>query len=1126
MIRRILGKSKNTIIKSLCYLLIVCLLLVCFKFDFSKLMRTESSLAKDQVNEDLMEVVTNDSYKVVGEVERVMPQTFGLYSKEEYPSSLNILTDTDQSKRESIYNENIEMYNEIETAISENRLKKHVAADGQFFGTVSDQAKGIIKKTYINASVKRYHSLGIYAPAGEVLTIEINENLINKGLSVVIGYEVEANNIPLDKFLTGNKDRMPLIRKSFDLTSTLTKVGTPLGGAVYIYVTDKVNDNFEVTVSGGVDNPVFQLGINSEEDYKDMLDNDGLIMEFKLPHVRLIMPKSYVKSDDIINALKLWHKMSSLSMYTLNKVGNTMPITHYYDSYVPAGAAVAYVGANFSILPLSWGTSSLNYDLQMKGGNWGNFHEFNHHHQSFSNGKWGLDNPGEVTNNVLTVMGYLLYTDIASTRSEIQAPGATSSGWNISTDPYYNFKRVMDVSNNVTSFEEFSTNQLYMYADLMHAFGVEKVIELIKSTNGLIDGYEANLLTDVDSFAIRASKIFGYDLTYYLTNVCKMNLSEETIITIKNMNYMPYLPLYNLYSNGVKNINTGRTYYLNDNTYIFDFNKYTVTTLDYKIKEITKPKYGKLKQNENGTYSYNNKTNKKDKFSITYSITYDNKEYLKTLDFEIDFDWTKPLLKTYSTNKNNIEDALNEIKEENLIEKKYIEGLNYDVKQGNNISISKGKIKVDKTGNYTFAIYGDDKIRFSLNGYEINTTSYSGSINMNNLDSFVNIYLEKGEFYEFSLYCLNTGGNGNARVVYSYEDESNYINVDNNLVYSESANNENTKYRAKEYPIIYDVNNELILNKYSNYTINEIESVEVNMNAVSDAKTTNLYDSNKSTSFHTAWQSNITEFPHVYIIKFTKTAMFDCINIYFTNNDKYYAIGQYELYISDDNKEYKLLKQDDNNENVLNISFGKIIKAKYIKLVVKSNASNKRFTSINEIEVGVSSNSSNLNYYASNSSNLQYTGKWNLEYINNHFNGVSSLAKKGSKVEFEFVGKELVLYTANNSNYRIKIDNSNWINVVNNGKETTPSYMVKNLKNKKHKVVIEALNNDMEIEMIGVDGYLEERNIYSMSFIELYKIISSISIAILSIQLYMYLKDKKPIRRGINKIKQKIKEIL
>ena len=62
--------------------------------------------------------------------------------------------------------------------------------------------------------------------------------------------------------------------------------------------------------------------------------------------------------------------------------------------------------------------------------------------------------------------------------------------------------------------------------------------------------------------------------------------------------------------------------------------------------------------------------------------------------------------------------------------------------------------------------------------------------------------------------------------------------------------------------------------------------------------------------------------------------------------------------------------------------------------------------------------------------------------------------------------------------------------------------------------------------MIGVDGYLEEINIYSMSFIELYKIICSVSIAILSIQLYMYLKDKNSISRGINKIKQKIKEIL
>lgn len=1126
MIRKVWEKYKNILIKGFCYLVVFCLILLSFNFSFHNLFRKESSLVSAQKSNEKMEIVTNDSYEILGNISRTIPETFGVYTQEEYPSSLYVLTTGDQEKRKNIYNENIEMYEDIESAINENRLKKHISADGQFWGSVSDDAPGIIKKTYVNASVKRYHSLGIYAPAGEILTIEIDESLINKGLSIVIGYEVEANKIPLDKFLVGNKDRMPIIRKSFNLTSTTTKVGTPLGGNVYLHVNDNVNKDFEITVSGGVDNPVFQLGINSEEDYKKMLETPGLIMEFKLPHVRLIMPKSYALSDNIIGSLELWHKMSSLSTYAMNKLGNTMPITHYYDSYVPAGAAVAYVGANFSILPLGWGTNSLNYEMQMSGGNWGNFHEFNHHYQSGATGKWGLNNPGEVTNNVLTVMSYLLYTDIASTRSETVAPGNFSSGWNVSSDPYYNFKRVMDVSSSVTNFEEFSTNQLYMYADLMHAFGVDKFMELIRSSYGLVEGYETNLMSDVDSFALRASEIFESDLTYYLVNICKMNLQEETITTIKNMNYDPYLPLYNLYSNGVKNINTGRTYYLNENTYVFDFNKYTISPLEYEIKEIKKPKYGRLKENEDGTYSYSNSYNKKDTFSITYLIKYNDKEYLKTLDFEIDFLFDKANIKTYSTSYNNISNALSNIKDEDLISEDYTSGINYNAVNGVNLSISKGKLKVNKSGNYTFAVYGDDQVRFNLNDKEANTTTYSSSINLDDEKTYFTVYLNKDKFYDYTLYCLNTGGAGNARVVYSYEEENDFINIDNDYIYSRKATKENSEKTINNYDIVYDVSSYLVSNKYGSSTINKIESITTTANANDDSLVENMFDGDKTTAFHTAWKSNITKFPHEYIIKFDKTALFDNINIYFTGDRAYYAIGEYEVHISNDNKNYTLIKEDRNTGGFLNINFEKTQKAKYIKIIVKSNANNQSFTSINEIEVGVSFNANEYNYYAANNDNLHYIDKWDLKYTNNHFNGVTSKANKNSKLEFYFTGRELAIYTSSNSKYRIKIGNGNWVNVASSGDQDITPYIAKDLKNKKYRVVIEALNDNMSLEMIGVKGILEDRNIYSLSFIEFYKIIGGITLTIVLIQGSYFVYKERVISKGIKKVISKLKELL
>jgi hypothetical protein len=453
--------------------------------------------------------------------------------------------------------------------------------------------------------------------------------------------------------------------------------------------------------------------------------------------------------------------------------------------------------------------------------------------------------------------------------------------------------------------------------------------------------------------------------------------------------------------------------------------------------------------------------------------------------------------------------ALESLKKENLISESYINSINYNVPEGVNLSISEGKLKVEKSGNYIFAIYGDDQIRFKINGYEANTVSYSNGINVDDEKTLFSIYLNAGEFYDYTLYCLNLGGTGNARVVYSYENENKFISITDDYVFNKSATKGNSEKRINSYEIIYESSNDMIANKYSSSTINKIESITTNANSNGGTLVENMFDGNKSTPFHTAWQSDITKFPHEYIIKFKERALFDSINIYFTSNNTYYAIGQYEIYISDNNKKYTLIKDDSNTNNILNIGFDKLQKAKYIKLVVKSNLSNQLFTSISEIEVGIKSDINNLSYYAANNNKLHYIDTWSLNYTGNHFNGVKGMAEEGSKVEFYFVGDEIAIYTGLNSRYRIKIDNNDWVNITTKSDETSPSYVKNNLENKKHKVVIEALNDKMSLEMIGVNGRIEDRNIYSLSFIEIYKIIASFAITIVLVQGALYLYEKK-----------------
>ena len=130
-------------------------------------------------------------------------------------------------------------------------------------------------------------------------------------------------------------------------------------------------------------------------------------------------------------------------------------------------------------------------------------------------------------------------------------------------------------------------------------------------------------------------------------------------------------------------------------------------------------------------------------------------------------------------------------------------------------------------------------------------------------------------------------------------------------------------------------------------------------------------------------------------------------------------------------------------------------------------------------------------------------------------------------MEFKFTGSELAVYTGENSSYKIKIDNGKWIKVEGKTNELNPSYINLNLKNKEHKVVIQALNDNTSFEMIGVNGEISDRNIYSQSFIELYKIIGSIAISISLVYIALFLYNKFPslknnVKNLLNKIKEKL----
>ena len=156
-------------------------------------------------------------------------KTFGEHDASYYPSYTNQLasSDFDDNKKTAILEENQKMLADVkewyEAGTLKDNLKKHVSADGQFFNAVGnyDKAKRIEKVITINnVATPRIRSLGVFAPAGEVITITIDESLVGQ-LTVNIGYPNGANDIGAKKFDRWPNDRMAQFFVSFQLNSTV-----------------------------------------------------------------------------------------------------------------------------------------------------------------------------------------------------------------------------------------------------------------------------------------------------------------------------------------------------------------------------------------------------------------------------------------------------------------------------------------------------------------------------------------------------------------------------------------------------------------------------------------------------------------------------------------------------------------------------------------------------------------------------------------------------------------------------------------------------------------------------------------------------------------------------------------
>ena len=1054
------------------------------------------------------EVITKTNLK------RPKVETFGIHEASYYPSYINQLSSADfgLEKKKEIWEENEKIIADTKAWYQEGtlkqNLKKHVSADGQFSATGNyDNAPRIEKVISINSkNSSRRRSLGTFAPAGEIITITIDESLVGK-LTLNIGYPYvgecnigsrnDKGEINTGKFDRWHSERMAILSMSFSLNSTVNYIGSPFGGMLSLNGFSGTGD-FKITVSGAVDMPDYKLGVSTKQDWKNILKAPGPYVWLLTPYQYFVMPKTEISDiDDPYNALLWWHKVSMISMYSMARedTGHFLdPVISIYDSYVYIGEGVAAAWAFVTNAPKYWCHGMMDYDNLMSSGAWGAIHEYNHHHQAhtYSSAEWGVGYSDEITNNVLNAISYILLTDIAATRSEKNNLG----GWVAVSDPYCNYKRLDNVSKSTSTYEGFDTSKLFGYVDLMHTFGTGKFIDFIRAQYGYgqVEGYEgenlttSNYLRSQDGFALFASLFYKTDFVDYFTNVWHYDISDDTVKKIKSYGFDEYFSVNNLYSVGVKGIETGRAFKVNaSGTTVLKFNQYTICSTDnYTLDSVSKPKNGKLTDNGDGTYSYTPSKNfTEDSFNLTYKVALNGKTYTRTLVVRLvpNYNYIDTVTYNVDSGKTGLsaEEAIAEfVKKDNVLSTDTASNFTSGTASGVNITSFKAQIAFPTSyKKVTFMVFADDKAYLKIDGKTAFTSSYIANVNgaKGCETNKITMSVKAGEPLQVEAYCFNTGGGGSLSLKYSVDDGNTYQDIPSSYCYASNLSKKDIKKisesKANVYSAPVDFRN-LYLNRwYSDsivYTPTEAKCLDNDGNEVKTVNGANinaLFDGTTSTTFHTAWQGAKTPYPHNYYITFEKNILFNCINIYAHNNSNYYSIGEYEIYTSADGTSYELVKEGTNQGGNFSIRLDKMVLTKYVKIVVKSNASGQSFTNLSEIQFAQTLDlGTDYNVFTSKDNALNYKSKW-TEVSGNFINSKAMSTSKGN-VRFYLTGTNLMLYSTNGVS-TIKIDGKTYT-IKANDKEYTPSFIIDGLSNTKHLVEIEGVG--MTLDMIKTTGFI------------------------------------------------------
>ena len=1066
--------------------------------------------------------------------------------------------------------------------LTQEWLKKHPAADAQY-GAVLGEDNAVEKEIILDPLYRNPHVTGLYLPAGELVTVKVEglaegERLsIGTGLQNSLAWRGEANNgvfnsitggynkvtaTTADAYFTkadvltanGRFDcvtnqsqwksqdtRAPWVNSMFALNGNGEySIGSAFGGVLHIYP-QNCYSRVKVTITGAVETPHYILGVTTPEYFDEYLRQaPGVIAVLDTENGQLIGPTGQmgtnaymrqVKTDEIDKLAMLWHSFLSVDESftggTYNRFNKVM-----FDQHVPAGAAVSLGNYSFAH-PTSWFNGAMNYRGLLAGGTWGVMHEIGHNHGASYGSIWGFgtSQEGEVRNNALTVLAYILIGDMGTTMRN--GTGGVEHGETVT--PYTSLNNSLNFlkTTSATDFAGYGYfPALRMYTTIMHSFGAEKFYELLHTYKS-VASYASNRRAD---FAYRCSVVYGMNFLRYFNVLFKAGITEDMfdddqLALIKSL--PSYEPVANFYAGGIDGVKTAGDYIVTFGEDIsFDLLKTTISSLDteqgkgFEIIGFDNPAHGKLTDAGEGkyTYSFNPEyTGALDEFSF-YVRMNDEDKVVHKLTVYLRIGYNGASVTAYDCaekiNRNDFWNEANRIiaEGEGVKTSVSVAGVpSYNTGTADGIRVSEFYWKAPQDGKVSFAAVQDDRSKIFC-GKSFEELNEIFVIEKDNkaypAQGSEYIEVKKDEMLAFRIVNVNTGGGGVFQLGYKYEDDDAFASVPVAQVYHPKLSQD------KPAPEQYVYEPKFLISKKDNIKLNttgtdksewtvvqapenivggrydEQQQIDPDTGAAGGVmitdKWTYLIDGVAGTNLHTVWQGNVPKItesnPHVFVIDTSRLQPFNYVSVTTRNNVNSY-ITNWDFQIAETlESEWKTIASGDRSAYVGQTITAKFpqVNGRYIRIVVKGT-SGGHFSVLAEIDAGVESNTQRV--LSPNSDKLFATRRWqNSRDVQGEASGYLMVSKRNQKVVAKFSGTSFALYAATGKDYgafKIKIDGKTMSYVDLNSNVDESRKLVANFENlsdKEHTVEIITTNSGkVMLSVLGVPytaNLLNASNIY------------------------------------------------